>query len=58
MWVTDSFLNLAKLLETLTKGLIVGMPRQAATLHGLASFFHTLDESGKFKISPLKLSPG
>lgn len=39
-WVTDSFFDLAELLEPLTKGLIVGMPRQAAVSDGLVFFFN------------------
>lgn len=41
-WVTDSFFDLAELLETLAEGVIVGMPRQAAGFHEISVMFPSL----------------
>lgn len=51
---TDSFLDLAKLLEALTKGLIICMPRKAALVHFIYSELTTLALTMKGEKSALK----
>lgn len=58
-WVTNGLFDLAELLETLTKGLIVGMPRKAAEVHGISLILFLVGSKKLgFGISPPNLSSG